>query len=75
MRLLRATPGRDATTLPSSDEPVDLSVGDERLRVSLDDVASEEPGLGLREVAPGHQVLCRPLVGVSAASVQQVASR
>jgi ABC-type glutathione transport system ATPase component len=73
VRLLRATPGRDAATLPSSEEPVELSVGAERLCASLDEVASDAAGLALREVAPGHLVLCRPVVGV--ASVHQVASR
>jgi ABC-type dipeptide/oligopeptide/nickel transport system ATPase component len=69
VRLLRATPGRDAaatSALPGSGSPVELHVGAERLSASLDDVALDEPGLALREVAPGHLVLCTVSASISA---------
>lgn len=65
VRLLAATPGRTGLTRPVSDEgpgtTVQIRVGDADLHASIDDVRGHAPDLKLREIAPGHLVLCRPL--------------
>jgi peptide/nickel transport system ATP-binding protein len=42
---------------------IELSVGPELYRASLDDAPSTDPSVTLKEVAPGHLVLCRRLTG------------
>jgi ABC-type dipeptide/oligopeptide/nickel transport system ATPase component len=74
VRLLRATPGSAAAAVsaaPASSGIVELSVGTERLCASLDEVASDAPALALREVSPGHLVLCRPVAGDTSAPLEE----
>jgi peptide/nickel transport system ATP-binding protein len=52
-----ATPGLVAT------DAVEFRVGPELFRAALDDAPSADPAIALREVAPGHLVLCRRLTG------------
>lgn len=66
LRLLRATPGVPVLASGGADG----AAGEAMWHVALDDVAVEDPSVGLREVAPDHLVLCRAAkTGVGEAAV------